>query len=50
MSSEANYSTFRASHIYKKQKYFVVVTDGLTLIDAHKTSYNYHTFSDLFHV
>jgi len=34
----------------KKQKYFVVVTDGLTLIDAHKTSYNYHTFSDLFHV
>ena len=34
----------------KKQKYFVVVTDGLTQIDAHKTSYNYHTFSDLFHV
>jgi len=31
MSCKANYSTFRASHIYKKQKYFVVVTDSLTL-------------------
>jgi hypothetical protein len=31
MSCKANYSTFRASHIYKEQKHFVVVTYGLTL-------------------
>ena len=31
MNCKANYSIFRASHIYKKAKLFVVVTYGLTL-------------------
>ena len=49
MSGEANYVLEQVA-IIKKQTYFVVVINDVTLTLAHKTSCDDHTFSDLFHV